>query len=866
MSFFSSNSFHVSHLVQKSLSEESKKKTLFPNCHWVSKKDEKRTHKRNNTPCKRWGHSVILFENQMFLFGGSGNNNNARNWETIYILNCDTYEWEKVCPNDALGTNTPEPRDSHACVRIGNNMYIFGGSNGENPLNDMFAFNLVSKTWIKIETTGEIPSPREGHSGVALHDRYFFIFGGWDGKNIFQNCYLFDYITKKWKMIEYVPGTEPLPRESHSCALLQDNIYIFGGQGCSIKKKDTYYNDLFKFKINIDKSLERVTGVWERLSSKNGMYPSPRTSHSIAAYKDSYLIVIGGEGYSSNNEIVNAEEILREEKEKNGKSENEEPNNDDSDGDDDHPPCYPKSDIWIYNIDEMCWHLLDVKNSELFLPRFTHSCGVYKDSLVIFGGLKDFKNSIDDLMVLVLDDNEVKKPIHLCSCCKKMLDTERIDEEIQVDPGKIGFELKKVQINIEEQENEVLEYATNSKPFLSLSYLSDLINLIPWPFAAFGLLIENALSIEASEMQIRWEMKQKYGYNPNRIVINDKMHVENFIVLEFNGDPLKEGSHYYGMMVEKTDNFYKNLKYAGLRLGETIFYVKRHENTIELYYVSNNSKNNPDLNDFISFNCVWDIATGKELSVCFAQMKKCILDNVSHIFTEEEILRLPAQNTIFILNLRKVLSKTRRILELTFKNDDICLNVPKILENVKPRENLAPIQYSLKSYLEYYFLEPNVNDAFQIYLNKKKINSHRVLTFSKDFKIVESKEDFSPICKIMKIFYGQLPKCEIPVSKDETKPCLTEPSPENSGNENSGVKNNDKPLTPEKHQIECPGILLYQNNKLVQQISEFTISSLTKGKLSGFVLFGYGELIPSIPLDFSKSVKCCLLNDLIYII
>lgn len=833
-----------SFLHQKSFQEESgKKKALFPNCHWISKKDEKRGHKRNNTPCKRWGHSVILFENQMFLFGGSGNNNNARNWETIYILNCDTYDWEKVCPNDALGTNTPEPRDSHACVRIGNNMYIFGGSNGENPLNDMFAFNLVSKTWNKIDTTGETPSPREGHSGVALHDRYFFIFGGWDGKNIFQNCYLFDYITKKWKMIEYIPGSEPLPRESHSCALLQDNIYIFGGQGTSIKKKDTYYNDLFRFKINIDKSLERVSGVWTKLSSKNGLQPAPRTSHSIAPYKDRYLIVIGGEGYSSNNEGANMEEPILEAKE-NGKSETHEVNNEENDDDDDHPPCFPKSDIWIYDIEEETWNLLEIKSSDIFLPRFTHSCAVYKDSLIIFGGLKDFKNSIDDLMVLMLEDNESKKPIHLCSCCKKMLDSEHNEEIHQVDTDKIGSELKKVDITFDELENEFLEYTTNTKPFISLSYLPNVVNLIKWPFSSFGIFIDNAFLIESKEIHIRWEKKYRYGYNPNKVVIKDPMHIENFLVLEFNGGNEKNINEIYNenfFMEEQTNLFYKNLKYAGLRLGETIFYVKKREDIIELYYISTNLKNNPDLNDFIIFSCCWNIVTHNELSPTFTQNKKSIMDNISHILTEEEVMQLPSKNTLFILNLRKLNLKNKRVFEMTMKNDDICLNVPKILESTKS----GPINYSLKKYLEHFFLLPPKN-MFEIYLNKKKIEFSENFIIKKKFQALENPKSLTPFSKNMRIF------CQM-VEEDKKETKSFENEEKNNSEQVAGEPKNEIP-EKDKPKFESQGILLYQNNRLVQNLDDVKISNVNNGKQSNLVILGYIELESSILLDFSKSV------------
>lgn len=31
----------------------------------------------------------------------------------------------------------PTPRDSHSCTTVGDNLYVFGGTDGMNPLNDL---------------------------------------------------------------------------------------------------------------------------------------------------------------------------------------------------------------------------------------------------------------------------------------------------------------------------------------------------------------------------------------------------------------------------------------------------------------------------------------------------------------------------------------------------------------------------------------------------------------------------------------------------------------------------------------------------------------------------------------------------------
>jgi hypothetical protein len=53
--------------------------------------------------------------------------------------------WEKVYSSS--GNKDPEGRSNCAMVGNDKNLYIFGGSNGVNTLNDFWKFSLQSKQW-----------------------------------------------------------------------------------------------------------------------------------------------------------------------------------------------------------------------------------------------------------------------------------------------------------------------------------------------------------------------------------------------------------------------------------------------------------------------------------------------------------------------------------------------------------------------------------------------------------------------------------------------------------------------------------------------------------------------------------------------
>ena len=68
-------------------------------------------------------------------------------------------------------------------------MFVFGGeADGiDYSLNDVLAFNIESKEWIPIQTTGTVPPARHSHSMVIDESkRTLIIFGGSFKNDVFS--------------------------------------------------------------------------------------------------------------------------------------------------------------------------------------------------------------------------------------------------------------------------------------------------------------------------------------------------------------------------------------------------------------------------------------------------------------------------------------------------------------------------------------------------------------------------------------------------------------------------------------------------------------------------------------------------------
>ncbi|PNY11087.1 RING finger protein B-like [Trifolium pratense] len=197
--------------------------------------------------------------------------------------------WEKVevKPIGKEGDGGPGKRWGHTCNSIngGRHIYVFGGYGKDNcQTNQVHVFDTVNQTWSQPAIKGTPPTPRDSHTCSVVGDR-LFVFGGTDGMNPLKDLHILDTSLQTWEC-PIIRGDGPEAREGHSAAVVGQRLFIFGGCGKSAdNNSEVYYNDLY--------ILNTETLVWMRPTT-SGTPPSPRDSHTFSAWKNK-IIVIGGE-------------------------------------------------------------------------------------------------------------------------------------------------------------------------------------------------------------------------------------------------------------------------------------------------------------------------------------------------------------------------------------------------------------------------------------------------------------------------------------------------------------------------------------------------------------------------------------------
>ena len=222
---------------------------------------------QNSQTNNRFGHTSIIYQNKIYLFGGRtkyGNSFVSPGLE-IFSLNDKNY-----INHDSEGGIIPEPRKNHIAELVGNQMLIHGGINENNQVvGDCYYLNLTQLKWGACPIIRTTPSPRlYGHSSVLVLPKEY-------------------YASNKLSIFNY-PDVE-----FANSRIKEKGIYIFGGK----TKEDGGLSNKIWILLLGNKKLK-----WYNPDIK-GKPPSPRYFHSMSYYdKGNMLIVHGGrnDGVSEN--------------------------------------------------------------------------------------------------------------------------------------------------------------------------------------------------------------------------------------------------------------------------------------------------------------------------------------------------------------------------------------------------------------------------------------------------------------------------------------------------------------------------------------------------------------------------------------
>lgn len=249
----------------------------------------------NTNPPARVGHSSVLCGNAFIIYGGDTVDTDFNGFpdNNFYLFNINNNKY--TVPLHIL--NKPHGRYGHTIGVIALNnsssrLYLFGGQLENDVFNDLYyfelnTFKLPKARWETIEPLNNFkPPPLTNHS-MCVHKNRIYVFGGvYNNEKVSNDLWCFDAIINKWTQVT-TTGAIPLPVNEQSACLVNDKMYIYGGNDFSGTIYDTFY------------VLDLHTLVWLKLIDNDDISfssPGPRCGHSMT-YLQSFkkLIIMGGD-------------------------------------------------------------------------------------------------------------------------------------------------------------------------------------------------------------------------------------------------------------------------------------------------------------------------------------------------------------------------------------------------------------------------------------------------------------------------------------------------------------------------------------------------------------------------------------------
>ncbi|XP_078277292.1 leucine-zipper-like transcriptional regulator 1 isoform X3 [Rhinoraja longicauda] len=208
------------------------------------------------------------------------------------------HRWRRLPPCDEF---VGARRSKHTVVAYKDAIYVFGGDNGKNMLNDLLRFDVKDCSWCRAFTTGTPPAPRYHHSAV-VYGSSMFVFGGYTGdiysnSNLQNKNDLFEYKFATGQWTEWkVEGRLPVARSAHGATVYSDKLWIFAGYDGNAR-----LNDMWTIGLQ-----DREMACWDEIE-QSGEIPPSCCNFPVAVCKDKMFVFSGQSGAKITNNLFQFE-------------------------------------------------------------------------------------------------------------------------------------------------------------------------------------------------------------------------------------------------------------------------------------------------------------------------------------------------------------------------------------------------------------------------------------------------------------------------------------------------------------------------------------------------------------------------------
>ncbi|GMH37261.1 hypothetical protein BSKO_05134 [Bryopsis sp. KO-2023] len=235
-------------------------------------------------PCVRSGHTVCMYEDKLWLFGGYSDSL-GQYFGDMVTFDLNTHVWELV---EQKGLEM-ESRAWHSVTVVGTSMLLYGDNGDCDQSKDspgvVYAFDFKTTTWEEILTSGEPPSADDVQE-ITVHGNTLWVFclSSTDSNNSMA-IYTLDLTRKAWSLVE-ARGQIPCGRIGCTATVLDDKWIVHGGFPRVLRHPQNWdiVGDTYEFDFK--------TREWSVINLRMGNL-LPRGGHVALAWHNT-VILMGG--------------------------------------------------------------------------------------------------------------------------------------------------------------------------------------------------------------------------------------------------------------------------------------------------------------------------------------------------------------------------------------------------------------------------------------------------------------------------------------------------------------------------------------------------------------------------------------------
>ncbi|XP_074640642.1 attractin-like protein 1 [Tubulanus polymorphus] len=284
-------------------------------------------------------HRSIVYQSWMYVFGGYTFQEHQK--LQVNRLNFVNHVWENLASKEV---NWPASRYGHTVVLNQKMVYMYGGNINGDITNELWRFDLVSNTWMKLNSSSgnDLPIAVAGHTAHLIGNAMIVIFGHshiYGYTNLVQE---FNIDRGNWSLA-VTNGAIVKGGYGHSSVYdaVTGSILVHGGYH-SLTATSYYLSDtLYSYK--------HISNTW-RIMRSSGQYRYLHTASIISGL----MLVFGGNTHNDTSTSYGAK-------------------------------CY-SLDFLAYDTKCDKWFQLDKPHLLNNIARYGHSSIVYKNEMYIYGG------------------------------------------------------------------------------------------------------------------------------------------------------------------------------------------------------------------------------------------------------------------------------------------------------------------------------------------------------------------------------------------------------------------------------------------------------------------------------------------------